>query len=155
MQIQVITVPVIGGQAQNEELNRLLRSKKVLHVEQQLLNTPEGAMWCFCVKYLEGGTTEGGSRKGRVDYRQVLDEVTFKRFAKLREVRKGLAKEEGVPAYVIFTDEELSQLAKLDPLTLAGMSSINGIGEKKTAKYGPHFVSTDSHATSQSPTSPD
>lgn len=54
MQIKIITVPVIGGEAQNEELNGLLRSQKILHLDQQLLSTPQGAMWCFCVKYIEG-----------------------------------------------------------------------------------------------------
>jgi len=41
--------------------------------------------------------------------------------------------------YAVFTDEELSELAKLNPLTAVGMKQIKGIGEKKVEKYGHHF----------------
>ena len=53
---------------------------------------------------------------------------------------KRLATEESLPAYAIFTDEELSNIAKIDCLTFAKMKSIKGIGDKKVEKYGQHFL---------------
>ena len=75
------------------------------------------------------------TEKPKVDYAKVLDEASFKRFSKMREIRKRLATEESLPAYAIFTDEELSNIAKIEDLTLAKMKSIKGIGEKKVEKY--------------------
>jgi ATP-dependent DNA helicase RecQ len=41
-----------------------------------------------------------------------------------------------VPAYVIFHDATLHQIATQSPATLAELGTINGIGENKLAKYG-------------------
>lgn len=40
----------------------------------------------------------------KVDYKKVLDEATFEKFSKLREIRKKVAAEEGISAFIIFTD---------------------------------------------------
>ncbi|MBK8193472.1 MAG: HRDC domain-containing protein [Lewinellaceae bacterium] len=80
----------------------------------------------------------------RVDYRQVLDEATFKRFAALRDIRKRVAEAESVPAYVVFTDGELAAIAKLEVITPAGLSAVEGVGEKKIEKYGHYFQSNPS-----------
>lgn len=79
-------------------------------------------------------------KKARVDYREVLDESTFKRFSQLRQIRKKVAQEDGVPAYAVFTDEELAALARVPKLTAEAMQSVKGIGEKKLARYGRFFV---------------
>ncbi len=138
MQIKLFTIPIVGGEALNEELNAFLRSKKILHTEHQLVIHDQGVFWCFFVKYLDE-QLEGREGK-KVDYRQVLDEVTFQRFSKLREIRKQIATNEAIPAYVVFTDEELAELAKQEVITPATMKSIKGIGEKKVEKYGQHFI---------------
>ncbi|MEU4717041.1 DNA helicase RecQ [Micromonospora purpureochromogenes] len=57
-------------------------------------------------------------------------------FERLRAWRAATAKEQGVPAYVIFHDATLRQIATEAPNSLAGLSQINGVGENKLAKYG-------------------
>jgi ATP-dependent DNA helicase RecQ len=57
-------------------------------------------------------------------------------FEKLRAWRGATAREQGVPAYVVFHDATLRQIAAVAPTTLAGLSEINGVGEAKLAKYG-------------------
>ncbi|NYF60254.1 DNA helicase RecQ [Micromonospora purpureochromogenes] len=57
-------------------------------------------------------------------------------FERLRAWRAATAKEQGVPAYVIFHDATLRQIATEAPSSLAGLSQINGVGENKLAKYG-------------------
>ncbi len=139
MQIQIYTIPILGGEALNDELNRFLRSKNVLQVESQLVSYGQNAFWCFCIKYIEEKGADRG--KKRVDYREVLDDASFKRFSRMREIRKQLAQAEAIPAYAVFTDEELAQMAKLEELTLATMKKVKGIGQKKVEKYGAHFIS--------------
>ena len=58
------------------------------------------------------------------------------RFEKLRAWRAGAAKEQGVPAYVIFHDATLRQIAAQAPSTLPELSSVSGVGEAKLARYG-------------------
>ena len=57
-------------------------------------------------------------------------------FERLRAWRAAAAKEQGVPAYVVFHDATLRQIAAERPATLAELGSISGVGETKLARYG-------------------
>jgi ATP-dependent DNA helicase RecQ len=57
-------------------------------------------------------------------------------FEKLRAWRGATAKEQGVPAYVIFHDATLRQIATQAPTSLQQLGTISGVGENKLAKYG-------------------
>jgi ATP-dependent DNA helicase RecQ len=57
-------------------------------------------------------------------------------FERLRAWRGATAKEQGVPAYVIFHDATLREIATRMPSTTAELGTISGIGENKLAKYG-------------------
>jgi ATP-dependent DNA helicase RecQ len=61
-------------------------------------------------------------------------------FEKLRTWRAAVAKEQGMPAYVIFHDATLRQLAASPPSTLAELAAINGVGETKLARYGQQIL---------------
>jgi ATP-dependent DNA helicase RecQ len=57
-------------------------------------------------------------------------------FERLRGWRAGVAKEQGLPAYVIFHDATLREVASRRPTGLAELGAISGIGEAKLARYG-------------------
>jgi ATP-dependent DNA helicase RecQ len=57
-------------------------------------------------------------------------------FERLRAWRGATAKEQGVPAYVVFHDATLRAIAVAAPSSLAELAGINGVGESKLAKYG-------------------
>jgi ATP-dependent DNA helicase RecQ len=57
-------------------------------------------------------------------------------FERLRAWRAGVAKEQGVPAYVVFHDATLRQIATQRPASLADLGTVSGVGENKLAKYG-------------------
>ncbi len=63
-------------------------------------------------------------------------------FEKLRTWRAATAKEQGVPAYVIFHDATLRQIATELPTTLPELGQISGVGENKLAKYGDQILET-------------
>ncbi|HRI82947.1 MAG TPA: RQC domain-containing protein, partial [Opitutaceae bacterium] len=65
------------------------------------------------------------------------DEILFER---LRALRKRLADERKVPAYVIFGDATLRAMAREYPAQLADMEGIFGLGEKKRAEFGEVFA---------------
>lgn len=61
-------------------------------------------------------------------------------FNKLRGVRTKFAKTENVPAYVIFSDATLKEMAQEKPITATDLLSIGGVGEHKLEKYGQEFL---------------
>jgi ATP-dependent DNA helicase RecQ len=61
-------------------------------------------------------------------------------FEKLRAWRASTAKEQGVPAYVVFHDATLRQIATDRPLTLTELGGVSGVGENKLAKYGQQIL---------------
>jgi ATP-dependent DNA helicase RecQ len=57
-------------------------------------------------------------------------------FEALREWRKSVAKEHGVPAYTVFHDATLQEIARMLPESLDGLRGISGIGATKLERYG-------------------
>lgn len=61
-------------------------------------------------------------------------------FEKLRQLRKQLAQERGVPPYLIFNDKTLEEMAAVKPMTDADMVRVSGVGERKLHLYGSYFI---------------
>lgn len=135
MQFKFYTIPILDGKAQEEEMNLFLRGHKIVSVDKQY--SESSASWCFCITYIESNISFSGSpiKKEKIDYREVLDESTFAKFTKLREARKQIAADEAIPAYSVFTNEELAEIASLEEFTMGSIKKINGIGEKRAEKY--------------------
>jgi ATP-dependent DNA helicase RecQ len=62
-------------------------------------------------------------------------------FEALRECRRTLASEAGVPPYVIFHDSTLREMAAVRPPTIAALGRITGVGARKLEAYGDAFLS--------------
>jgi ATP-dependent DNA helicase RecQ len=69
-----------------------------------------------------------------------LPEEALPVFEQLRAWRAAAAKEQGVPAYVIFHDATLRQIATESPATLVELGTVSGVGENKLAKYGQQIL---------------
>ena len=110
MKIKVFNIHYLADDSAMIEINRFLSNHKVLDINQKFYKGKNDAYWCFSIRY--------------------LDSV----------IQNNISLEEGIPAYAIFTDEELSEMAKLDLVDLISMGKIKGIGEKKVSKYGSYFV---------------
>ena len=61
-------------------------------------------------------------------------------FEKLRQLRKSLADEHGVPPYIIFGDVSLRQMAREYPVSESEFRRISGVGERKLRDYGESFL---------------
>jgi ATP-dependent DNA helicase RecQ len=61
-------------------------------------------------------------------------------FEALRACRRDLAKEAGVPPYVVFHDSSLREMAALKPTSLSALSRVSGVGGAKLDRYGAAFV---------------
>ncbi len=70
----------------------------------------------------------------------VFSDTEIELINQLKQKRMELAKELDVPAYVIFHDKTLFDLARSRPISLNQLLDINGIGEAKAQKYGDAFI---------------
>ncbi|MFO0850177.1 MAG: DNA helicase RecQ [Gemmataceae bacterium] len=61
-------------------------------------------------------------------------------FEQLRELRREIARQEGVPPFLVFSDVVLRSLAQVRPQSLDAMRQISGIGDVKLANYGAKFL---------------
>lgn len=61
-------------------------------------------------------------------------------FEELKSLRSGLARKENVPAYLVFSDSTLNELASQLPLNLVDLGKISGFGNVKLSKYGGPFL---------------
>ena len=65
-----------------------------------------------------------------------LDGAQAELFGRLRALRARLARRQGIPAYAVFSDKTLRELAVVRPRTLEELKSVSGIGDAKARKYG-------------------
>jgi len=61
-------------------------------------------------------------------------------FEHLRELRSKLARKQGVPPYIIFSDATLEEMAAMKPTTETEMRAVSGVGEQKWQNYGQQFI---------------
>ncbi len=89
------------------------------------------------------GAGPGGKGRRRAQGRTTPAELPAEAepvFERLRAWRAAVAKEQGMPPYVIFHDATLRLIAVSPPSTLAGLALVNGVGETKLARYGQQIL---------------
>jgi superfamily II DNA helicase RecQ len=140
MPFEIFHIPACGDREMAAELNGFLAGHKILSVERKLVESGAYAYWSFCVEYLEGTSKSAvkNLRMGKkVDYREILDEGSFRRFAAMRQKRKELAEAQNVPAFAIFTNEELAAISRLETFSVEAMEKIEGISAERARKWAP------------------
>jgi ATP-dependent DNA helicase RecQ len=81
-----------------------------------------------------------GPRRARGVEAESWQDVDRDLFEKLRGVRLEIARERGVPPYVIFHDTTLRDMARLRPMTIDALRHVRGVGERKAADLGERFL---------------
>ena len=105
-------------------------SAAVLRSQRQVLLRREPERAARTARSRRTGTAAGGTAAAE------LPAEAAERFEQLRAWRAATAKEQGVPAYVIFHDATLREIAATQPSSLAALGNVSGVGETKLAKYG-------------------
>jgi superfamily II DNA helicase RecQ len=140
MLLRFFTVPVCDGDDAAEEVNRFLGAHRIIAIDRHLIDDGPNSAWALCVSYVRSANRSAPDRRGKTDYREVLSETDFAVFAKLRALRKTLAEKEGVPAYALFTNEQLALMVQRRVRTAAALREIDGVGEARVEKYGKEFL---------------
>jgi len=91
----------------------------------------------------DAGKTKSQIAKGaspKKSNNEVASSAEEKLFIALKAQRTELAREQGVPPYVIFHDSTLLEMMKQTPTTLAQFERLSGVGQAKLEKYGQQFI---------------
>lgn len=142
MKYKFFVIPAWHPQAGEEALNRFCSQHRVSFVEKQLIEDGPNSYWSICVTWLEGegALTSGQHKKPPVDYKQILDENEFAIFLELRNLRKELAENQGVPPYALFTNEQLATMVQQRINSKTALQAIPGVGQSRVEKYGEFFL---------------
>jgi ATP-dependent DNA helicase RecQ len=104
--------------------------------------TPKGEEILFGREKIALRDDPAKPREPRVSQRGVpaLDAVEDGLLAALKRKRRDLARAENVPAFMIFADRTLIDMAERRPSTLEDLRRVHGVGERKIARYGEAFL---------------
>lgn len=142
MKVRCFTIPVQDSQDAIEELNLFLGSHRVSTVDHQFVSDGQNSLWAVWVSFTESQVRGKGTSKRRegVDYREVLSPEEFAIYCRLRELRKELSERDDVPAYTVFTNEQLAEMVRQGVRSVAALGRISGVGQGRIEKYAKSFL---------------
>jgi ATP-dependent DNA helicase RecQ len=131
---QLLAQGLLAVQGEYQTLALTAASAEVLRSQRQVMlrqdaPTPKAAR---SSRGTAGGGTAARAKLAEIDLSPEQEAV----FEELRAWRGATAKEQGVPAYVVFHDATLRSIAAAAPSSLGELAGISGVGESKLAKYG-------------------
>ena len=89
---------------------------------------------------VRSGVQSGGSSAAAKPPPLALDESATALFLQLKSWRAGVAREHNLPAYVVFHDATLAEMARQRPASLDELAGISGVGTKKLEAYGSEIL---------------
>jgi ATP-dependent DNA helicase RecQ len=131
---QLLAQGLLAVQGEYQTLALTAGSAEVLRGQRQVMfrqdaPTPKAAR---SARGAAGGGAAGRAKQAEIELSPEQESV----FEELRTWRGATAKEQGVPAYVVFHDATLRAIAAAGPSSLPELMGISGVGESKLAKYG-------------------
>lgn len=88
-------------------------------------------------------TGKAGKRSSSSTGKKSTDSLTsagYELFERLKALRMIIAREEGMPPYIVFSDKTLIDMCEKLPLNAEAMLEVSGVGQNKLMKYGQRFV---------------
>jgi len=138
VQYSFFVIPTLDDQDASDEMNRFMQSVKLVQVHREFVNLGGSSYWAFAIEYLSGESVTPKSKrlKATIDYKEVLSPEDFAVYARLRDWRKETALREGVPPYVVFTNEQLATMVKKQVSLISDLQAMDGVGDARVKKYG-------------------
>ncbi|WP_022979456.1 RQC domain-containing protein, partial [Ideonella sp. B508-1] len=113
--------------ALGESARAVLRGEVKIELREPKAPTPRGR---------RSRSSTGSSRSTAAPVLATLDAEGQARFAALKAWRAEVAREHNLPAYIVFTDATLRQMAEQAPTSLTELGQVSGVGAKKLEAYG-------------------
>ncbi len=100
MQLRFFTIPVHDSGDAAEELNRFLAGHRITAIDRSFVQDGANSAWLLCVSFEPAGNGRPqAGKRGKVDYREVLNEQDFAVFARLRTLQAGYATAQAITAH--------------------------------------------------------
>jgi ATP-dependent DNA helicase RecQ len=132
---QLIALGYLRTEGEYHTLELTGSARDVLRGEVQLLLREASAASAGGSGRRGRGSSRGGASKDKAPP-VPLDAVATERFTALKAWRAEVAREHNLPAYVVFHDATLAEMARACPQTLDDIGEISGVGAKKLDAYG-------------------
>lgn len=143
MRIKCFAIPALAPDEASEIVSRFLAEHRILTVDREFISNGAGSHWAICVTYIQASQPTSQPikpKRGQVDYREVLSPQDFAVYNRLRKLRKQLAERDGVPAYALFTNEQLAKIVTERFDEPGHLAKISGVGPTRVEKYGEAFI---------------
>ncbi|MCX7097074.1 MAG: HRDC domain-containing protein [Methylococcales bacterium] len=142
MKYRFFNINAQNPESGQEDLNTHCVQHRIVAVEKQFVAQGDNSFWSICVTSLDSAEKPNptSNKRAAIDYREILNEQDFAMYAELRNLRKTLAEQEGVPAYALFTNEQLAEMVTRRTLTQSELAGIEGVGKARLEKYGATFI---------------
>ena len=108
MRIKIFTIPVFGDEAAAIDLDKFVASHRIISIDRQFINDGTNSTWSIFVSYIDSGERSMSVKRGKIDYKEKLNDNDFIVYSQLRDLRKQVAEQEGVPVYALFTNEQFT-----------------------------------------------
>jgi len=141
MHYDFFCVPVDSPEEDSMKLNAFLSSHCIVHVDRQFYQREGAAFWSFCVHWKSNESPANDRRiNSKVDYKKILPVEQFDVYSLLRDRRKELAEQDGIPVYAVATNDQLAEMVKMEIPSLGSLGKIAGFGGVKIERYGAAFL---------------
>lgn len=141
MKYKFFKIPIDSLDDIGNEFNQFLAQYRVTTIDKEFVENGDSSFWAISVVYMEQDKQKPSpSYKNRIDYKEVLSEEDFTLYANLRELRKEMSIADGIPAYTVFTNEQLAKIVQDEIVTITALQAIEGVGKARLDKYGKVFI---------------
>lgn len=132
------------GGFKDDEVREFLKDKELISARDYLFVKNDAPYLIFVLKYFphraEVDPKLSTKEKKEDPWRASLSEHDMGLFNLLRDWRSQRSKKDGVPPYILFTNQQLTEIVKKRPQSLGELTQINGIGKGKAEKYGEEIL---------------
>jgi len=136
MKYQFFAISALNPEPNTNLLNGFLASHRIVEVIRDFVSDGGKSFWAICVVYTDDNPPlPKTNRSAKVDYKEVLNPNDFALYAELREWRKQVAAEDGIPVYNVFSNEHLAAIVLQRVTTANQLQGIEGIGSARLERY--------------------
>lgn len=139
MRFQVFQIP-LPYDGDMSELNQFVSTHRVVSVTQSIVRVETSPLLVFVVEYIDGQQSQVKGGSERIDYREKFTPEDFAFFSQLRDERKKIAEEAGVPIYTVLTNAQLAEIVERKIGTVEELQSISGVGKARIEKFGTRLI---------------
>jgi len=139
----------LAGEFDDNPVREFTKDKEIIQVQDHLLVRNEIPYLILVIKYYpyrkeaeaHAKAVPPNENRSNDAWKKELNEADMSLFNLLRDWRSERCKNDGIPPYLIFTNQQLANIAKQKPNSLSDLAKIDGVGSGKCERYGEGVLS--------------